>query len=334
MGQLTRMLLAASLCVFSAGCSLLYKPVGGTLNAYAEDVAIKDFLTYQDVDLLCQSGGSLAPLINSFKNVGTTTHKTQSALLLLGGFCAEQQAHEYEVSALIADQSGNYSAAQSFSALKQRYLGIAAYRQYQSYLNASTAYPQDTSSSCPSLNEEQDELLFLLGNLQGLEAIINDGKSGALANVPKNIANDIYRSMDCLNNDKWWGVPQSVRAALLVFLPNLNRAKAAQVDLLLDQSIALGRSHNTPLAETVALAAWEGQGNSQKLDSLLKEHFEYSRYAKYENRWLTINYINNRHLENKADILRLEAKQSITTNPAQPYLIQDEAPLDIDLDDI
>lgn len=333
MGQLMRTLLAVSLCIFSAGCSLLYKPVGGTLNAYAEEFAIKDFLTYQDVDLLCQSGGSLAPLINSFKAVGTPTHKTQLTLLLLSGFCAEQQAHEYEIAALIANQSGNYSAAQTLSALKQRHLGIAASRQYRSYLDTAIAYPSD-GSTCPTLHEEQDELLFLLGNLQGLEAIVNDGKSGAAANVPKNIANDIYRAMDCVNNETWWGVPESVRAALLAFLPNLDRAKAAQIDAILDQSIALGKNVNTPLAETVALTAWEGQGNSQRLERLIKEHFEYAKNAELDSRWLTINFINNRHLENKADIIRLEEKQAISADPAQPYLMQDETPLDIDLDDL
>lgn len=324
---------ALCFCVMvTAGCSTIYKPVGGTLNAYAEDVAIADFLTYKDVDMLCEAGGSLAPLINSFKDVGTQTQKTMSTLFLLGGFCAEQQAHDYEVAQLLADQRGDYKEAKNLAVLKQRALAKAAYRQYLSYQNAIDVYRPGKQSQCPTFSQSQDELIFLLGNLQGVEAILNDGKSGSLANVPKNIANDIYRSMDCISNVKWWGVPQSVQAALLGFLPNLDREKAKNIDSILQVSIQMGRNRKTPLSETIALAAWEGQGADEKVDALLRSHFEYAQRVDYDSQWLSISYINNRHLENKSDILQLEAKQPLSANPSQPYLIKDEPEMDMDLD--
>ena len=333
-----RLALSMLIMLLLAGCSVLYKPVGGTLNAYAEDVALSDFLTYQDVDLLCESGGSLLPLINSFKDVGAKTHKITTTLFLLGGFCAEQKAHEFEVLQLIADQAGDYTGAKNYAVLKQRELAKAARRQYASYQNAVTIFPSDKSANgeaaCPTLAEKQDELIFLLGNLQGVEAILNDGKSGALANVPKNIVNDIYRSMDCISNVRWWGVPQAVQAALLGFLPNLDRDKAGQIDNILDVSVRMGRTKQTPLAETVALAAWEGQGADAKVEALIQSHFEYARQAEYDPNWLAVAYISNRHLENKSDILQLEAKKNMASDPSQPYLIQDEPEMELDLDDI
>lgn len=319
---------------FLSGCSLVYKPVGGTLNAYAEDVAIADFLTYQDVDLLCQSGGSLLPLINSFSDVGTHTQKTTSTLFLLGGFCEEQQAHRYEIQELIADRAGNYKSALNYAALKKRALAQAARRQYQAYQQVQIAYPVEVGEQCPGFAQTQDELLYILGNLQGLEALLNDGKSGLLANVPRNIANDIYRAMDCVKNYQWWGVPQSVQAALLGFLPNLDREKAARTDELLQVAVRMGRERQVPLAETVALAAWEGQGAEEQMQALLTSHFEYAAEASYDERWLSISYISNRHLENKNDILRLQRDETLTANPAEPFLIQDEPEMELDLDDI
>ena len=317
-----------------SGCSVIYKPVGGTLNAYAEDVAIADFLTYRDVDLLCQSGGSLLPLINSFSNVGTNTRKTTSTMFLLSGFCEEQKAHEFHLQELMADRSGDYQGALNYAALKKRSLAQAARRQYRSYQDASRAYPVAPPGQCPAFAEEQDELLFLLGNLQGLESLLNDGKSGQLAAVPRNIANDIYRSMDCLKNYQWWGVPQAVQASLLGFLPNLDQEKAKRANQLLDVSVRMGRENRVPLAETVAMAAWEGQGDKVRLETLIRSHFEYAASASYDARWLSVSHISNRHLENMADVLRLQGEKTLTANPAEPYLIQDEPAIELDLDDI
>lgn len=316
-----------------SGCSTLYSPVGKTLNAYAEDVAIADFLTYRDVDLLCQSGGSLAPLINSFQKVNAPTHKTSIALLLLGGFCEEQQAHRYEVLQLMADHGGDYQGAINFAVLKKRSLALAAKRQYKSYQDMLVAYPLN-ENGCPEFDSRQDELLFLLGNLQGLEALLNDGKSGLLANVPRNIANHIYRGMNCIANDTWWGAPLSVQAALLGFLPNLDREKSTRTDELLASAIAMGRKQNVPLAETVALAAWEGKGDTTKIEQLMKSHFEYAQNAQYNERWLSVSYISNRHLENKNDVMRLAARKALTADPGEPFMIQDEPEIELDLDDI
>ena len=316
-----------------SGCSTLYKPVGGTLNAYSEDVAIGEFLKYQDVDLLCQSGGSLLPLIASFEAVGTTTNKTVSTLFLLGGFCAVQKAHELEIQQLLANQQANYDAALNFSVLKKRALAVGAMRQLGAYHQVVDVYPAP-EGACPAFAKEQDELLFLLGNLQGLEALLNDGKSGLMANVPRNIANAIYRAMNCLDNGEWWGVPQAVQAALLVFLPNLDLEQSKKVDAVLLASVKIGRASGVPLAETVALAAWEGRGDNDKVSSLIKEHFIYSKDAVYSSDYLSIVYISNRHLENKNDVLRLESNQSLTADPGEPFLKADVPAMDIDLDDI
>ncbi|MDX1692920.1 MAG: hypothetical protein R3208_04095 [Ketobacteraceae bacterium] len=317
-----------------SGCSVIYKPVGGTLNAYAEDVAVADFLTYRDVDLLCHSGGSLLPLIKSFSRVGTRTEKTTSTLFLLAGFCEEQTAHEYHLRELMADRGGDYQAALNYAALKKRSLAQAARRQYESYQLAGEAYPLNGGQRCPVLASEQDELLFLLGNMQGLEAMLNDGKSGQLANVPRNIANDIYRSMDCLKNYQWWGVPQAVQASLLGFLPNLDREKAARSTELLEVAIKMGWENRVPLAETVAMAAWEGQGDRERLQWLIENHFAKARKASYDERWLSVSHISNRHLENMSDVIRLETEKTLTANPAEGYLIQDEPDIELDLDDI
>ncbi len=319
--------------ILMSGCSVIYKPVGGTLNAYAEDVAIADFLTYRDVDLLCQSGGSLLPLIHSFSNVGTNTRKTTSTMFLLSGFCEEQKAHDFHLQELMADKAGDYQGALNYAALKKRALAQAARRQYQSFQDVSQAYPA-AEGQCPAFAEDQDELLYLLGNLQGLESLLNDGKSGLMANVPRNIANDIYRSMDCLKNYQWWGVPQAVQASLLGFLPNLDQEKAKRTDQLLDVSVRMGRENQVPLAETVAMAAWEGQGDNERLEALIESHFAYAESASYDARWLSVSYISNRHLENMADVLRLKGEKTLTANPAEPFLIQDEPDIELDLDDI
>ena len=317
-----------------SGCSLLHKPVGATLISYAESEALPFFLTETDPDLLCLSGTSLLPLLNSFENVDVDTSKIGISLFLLSGFCAEQDAHALDISELMSDKNERYVDAISYAALKKRTLALAAKRQYRSYQNTLLAFSGNPAEQCPSFANDIDALQFLLGYLQGLEALLNDGKSGAMANIPLNISNDIYRAMNCIEDKKWWGVPTAVQAALLVFLPELNRTDSKRIDYLLEESIKEGWRSGVPLAETVALAAWEGQGNHKKIETLLENHYKNSIESNYDQRWLAITRISNRHLDNYSDHLQLSNGDSLTPAQAEPFLIEAIPSYDLDLDDL
>lgn len=330
----------AALALFGAfslvgsGCSVLYKPLASTINAYSEDIAISDFLRTNDVDMMCRSGDALGSLVDSFAQTGVSPDKVALTLYLLSAFCENERAHYLHMESLLAAQAGNGVVAQSYMALSQRSLASVSRRQYTSYELAMSAYPVTQKQPCPDFATEQDELLFMLGNLQGLEALINDGKSGGLASVPKSTANAIFANMQCVNNEAWWGTPQAVRAALTVFLPELDRELAKRSDEVLNESVALGRKLNTPLAETVALGAWVAQSKPEQIQQLLQEHYEYRRNADYNPRWMAVALISNRHLDHHADSSRIANGQAVTSNPAAPFIYRGTKELNIDLDDL
>lgn len=318
------------------GCNSLYKPIGSTLIAYSEDHALPEFLETTDVDLACQSGTSLLPLLSSFSRVGTDTKKIEISLYLLSAFCAEQQAHYFELLENLSDQAKTYRQSISYSSLKKRAYQKAAKHQLASYASTLAAFNYSAETSCPEFSRDLDEVLFLLGHLQGLEALLNGGKSAGLIIIPLNVSNDIYRAMACLDNKKWWGVPQVVEATLLIFLPELDRTKSKIVDITIEESIAHGRQQGVPLAETIALAAWEGQGSTDKVKKLIQEHFQSLSTLKVDDKWLVINNINNRHLQNRADIFLLEQGKSIPPDIASAFRPIPETTSDIefDLDDL
>ncbi len=317
-----------------SGCSLLHKPVGATLISYAEIEALPFFLAETDPDLLCLSGTSLLPLLESFKRVEVETSKIGISLFLLSGFCAEQDAHTLDISELLSDKNERYVDAISYASLKKRTLALAAKRQYRSYQNTLLAFSGNPPEKCPSFSDDIDTLQFLLGYLQGLEALLNNGKSGSMANIPLNISNDIYRAMNCVENKKWWGVPTAVQAALLVFLPELNRNDSERIDDILQESIKEGWKSGVPLAETVALAAWEGQGKHKKIETLLQNHYQNNIESNYDQRWLAITRISNRHLDNYSDHQQLSKGNSLTPEQAEPFLIEATPSYDLDLDDL
>jgi len=317
-----------------SGCSLLYKPVGATLISYAESEALPFFLAEPDPDLLCLSGTSLLPLLASFERVDVEPSKLEISLFLLSGFCAEQDAHALDISELMSNQNKRYVDAISYASLKKRSLALAAKRQYRSYQSSLIAFSDTPPGECPSFSNDMDTLLFLLGNLQGLEALLNNGKSSSMTNVPLNISNDIYRAMRCVENKKWWGVPTAVQAALLVFLPELNRADSKRIDHLLQKSIEQGWESGVPLAETVALAALEGQGKHEEIEALLKNHYQNAIKSHYDQRWLAITRINNRHVDNYSDHQQLSKGNALTPEQSEPHLIEAAPSYDLDLDDL
>ena len=66
----------------------------------------------------------------------------------------------------------------------------------------------------------------MVGNISGVQALLNDGASDGAVGVPRDLAAKVERNMKCLDNDKWWGVPRGTRAAVWNLLPMLAPANA------------------------------------------------------------------------------------------------------------
>lgn len=200
-----------------AGCSAnpIYTTTGVVLSNYSEGEATPYVLQMSDPKMACALGEGIDPLLYSFSRVTEAPDTTGSLLMLLAGNCAEYKAWEAELAYLRADYQGDVATAKDAREEAKRLNALTAKRRYRSFQRAMAAYEFDPAAEpleCPFLFSEQDELTFLLGLLTGMQAIVNDANSGAMAGVPRNIAPQAERAATCLDNEKWGGTPNAIRA--------------------------------------------------------------------------------------------------------------------------
>ncbi len=208
------------------GCSSfhpIYTPTGDILTAYSEDEATPYVMQMSDSALACSMGEGLDPLVYSFSRVTGAPDKTGSLLMLLAANCTESKAWEAELAYLRADYSGDVPAAKDAREKAKRLNALTAKRRYVVFQRAMRAYdydPTESSAECPFLYSEQDEITFLLGLLTGMQAIVNDANSGARGGVPRDIAPQAERAAQCLDNEKWGGLPNAIRAMVWLLIPD------------------------------------------------------------------------------------------------------------------
>lgn len=270
-------LLAAAALVLLAGCSAnpIYSTTGIVLSNYSEGEATPYVLQMSDSQMACSLGEGIDPLLYSFSRVTDAPDATGSLLMLLAANCTERRAWEEELRYLRADYQGNVPAAKDARESSKRLNAEIAKRRYQAFQRAMRAYDYDPSqegAECPFLFEDQDELTFLLGLLTGMQGIVNDANSGAMAGVPRNIAPQAERAAQCLDNEKWAGLPNAVRALVWLLLPDTQPALAPDPWRVFDDSARLGIERGIRISMALEAVAAETFGRPDVLEDVLERY--------------------------------------------------------------
>ena len=265
-----RQALMAAAVLLLAGCSAnpIYTTTGVVLSSYSEDEATPYVLQMSDTRLACSLGEGVDPLVYSFSRVTDAPDSTGSLLMLLAANCMEYRAWEAELSYLRAEFRGDVPAAKDDREVATRLHARTAERRYLAFQRAMAAYdfnPAAEPLECPFLFSDQDELTFLLGLLTGMQAIVNDASSGALAGVPRNIAPQAERAAQCVDNEKWGGLPNAIRALVWLLLPDTRPDLSPDPWRLLDNSADLGIKAGFRAAHAVQVVAAETFGKPEVL---------------------------------------------------------------------
>lgn len=253
-----------------AGCSAnpIYTTTGVVLSNYSEGEATPYVLQMSDPKMACALGEGIDPLLYSFSRVTEAPNATGSLLMLLAGNCAEYQAWEAELAYLRADFEGDIEAAKDAREEAKRLNALTAKRRYLAFQRAMAAYEFDPAAEpleCPFLFTEQDELTFLLGLLTGMQAIVNDANSGAMAGVPRSIAPQAERAATCLDNEKWGGTPNAIRALVWLLLPDTRPELSPDPWQMLEHSRQLGVEKGIRVPHALQAVAAETFGRPDKL---------------------------------------------------------------------
>lgn len=274
------MILAA--LAFLAGCSAnpIYSTTGVVLSSYSEGEATPYVLQMSDPEMACALGEGIDPLLYSFSRVTSAPDSTGSLLMLLAGNCSEYQAWEAELEYLREDYAGNVPAAKDARERAKRLNAETAKRRYIAFQRAMAAYDFDPAAEeleCPFLFEEQDELTFMVGLLTGLQAIVNDANSGAMAGVPRNIAPQAERAATCLDNEKWGGLPNAIRSLVWLLLPDTRPALSPDPWQVLENSSELSVQAGFRVSMALEAVAAETFGKPDVLEDLI------ARFAEADN---------------------------------------------------
>ena len=262
-----------------SGCAAINRFGANTGLRFTENNVIPPILSDDDVQMACINGQALAPVIyavgdaNSY-GIGADNDQMSVLLYSTSALCSEQTALENELRYMRASRANQVEEATDARIAQKRWAELASRRQYRSYLSFvhfyETKYDVKIGEKCPKLKSDFDEMVFMLGAISGVQAVTNDINSQNAVGVPKDIAAKVERAMTCLDSDKWWGVPQSVRAAIWNLLPGAGAGEDPWVTL--KASAEMGKSKGVRLAYSLWVLSAFAKADDVKLREALKAY--------------------------------------------------------------
>ncbi len=271
---------------------------------YAEDQGVPYILSTADVALTCSMVESFTPFLLSFSQVTESPDKLAILFYLMDGNCAEFKAWEEELRYLRAIYSKNPIEAQDARIAQQRLLALAAYRQLTGYHYLSKAFVEP-GDECPDFDSDNDELYWLIGLINGIQAIINDIASGGTVEVPMNIAAKVGRGAACLNNEKWWGTPEAIQAAIWMTIPG-SRPINRDPEQTLSHSVKIGLQQGIRIPQVLAAQVYLGLGEIAQVKKIIHNHAELKQTAASQT-YKSLNQVSSMQIQAISDRLWTEA---------------------------
>ncbi|MCB1657491.1 MAG: hypothetical protein H6997_10555 [Moraxellaceae bacterium] len=334
----TGLVLASTLLL--AACSK-DQLVGNGLRAYTIEHALPVILKTDDVTMICHANDGFTPIVKAFTKFNVETDMMLAFGLAGSSICTENQAIEKELWSSLSEKQGWTDIAID-ARIAQQLLNKDAARKYLNAYNHTTSYFKKQyryefgEGTCPKFKQEVEELLFFVGSISALQAINNDVASGRLINVDMEIFPKVAHAMDCLDNQKWWGFPESLRAALTIILPESPEAETKAWQAL-QENANRGLQHGMRIGYATYAAIASIKGRDDHLRMALKG-FETANNDKINRDYLLLDTIAEkqvRHLANRF-WMRLEGRRAPTEGYSQ-FLDEKRQPdksLDGMLDDI
>ena len=203
----------AALCA----CSV-QKMAGNTVVEFTHDRAIPYLMSQGDLQAACSMGQSMGPVVASFAKVDVDPSNVGIATNMAAGMCAEFDQRNAELDRVRALHDNQTTLAQDALIREKQGHRLAALRMIAGYENAMHTFG-DYSEKCRKFDNDTDELLAMLGLASGALALVHDFNSEKSVGISLAVPGVIEKSMKCFSDDKWWGMPTALRAALWLSIP-------------------------------------------------------------------------------------------------------------------
>jgi len=255
---------------FLPGCrGMLYRQTGKVMSGYAEEHMVPQLMGDADVDMVCETGVSMGAFLLSFKRVVAVPEQVGAVTMLSAAMCAEFKAWEEELRGLRAIREGRSAEASDARISEKRAHAVAASRFLRAYQLTSSAYGP-IGEGCPSLGE-QDGVFYLLGLSSGLLAVIHDRAAAGVVGVPMDIPARVTRASVCLDNERFWGVPLALQAAIWISVPGKTPANTDPWAVL-ESAAVRGEAAGVRLARAFQVQAASTVGNEAMIEKAIAAH--------------------------------------------------------------
>lgn len=282
--RFTRLLASTTLALSAltmGGCALIESNVSGTTLSILEDGFTPPVLKMTDVEMGCSFSTVNTPLVGAARNFYGDPSLMETVLLTSSGVCSENQAIAEEMRYLRASREQRTDEAVDARISQKRLLAVAAERQFTAFFRMKTKLQQKYffkyGAECPSFKRDFDEMVYLLGSVGGLQAIQNDIASQQTVGVPTDIAPQVERAMNCLDNVKWWGVPQAARAVVWSIIPGADEGK--DVIGTFDTAMGIGERKGVRLAHVMSAIAAQSTDNKERLRSVIQRFSNIDKFT-------------------------------------------------------
>lgn len=259
------------LILFLLSATIVIRNSGKLLVGFIEDYAVPYVLKTDDVEMGCVMAEALTLLIPSLAQMNASPYKLAVMFDFLSGSCSEFKAWEEELRYLRAIHMKNITEAQDARIAQKRYLNQAARRQLKGYRNLELAYSEIPGENCPDFDTWNEEFYWLVGLMDGLQAVLNDLASEGSANVPLDISLKVGRGADCLNNEKWWGLPHAIQAAIWVSFPD-NKPQGIEPLVILDKAMQTGLKQGMRIVQVIAAKIYIGRGDIDRVKAIIRDN--------------------------------------------------------------
>ncbi|MGB7756805.1 MAG: hypothetical protein WBL23_12150 [Salinisphaera sp.] len=245
-------------------CGLIYKPTGSVLNHLAQDEVVPHVYASNDLDMsACGTGLGQTQLLGAF---GRVMHSPTRVLLnthTLAGLCSEAAAQKAQLHFDRALHAGDTTEARDARIQAQRLYQRTAERRLKVYHDTVDAFGKIGNGKCPKLGSDTEQMEYLTGLLTSVQAVLSDIRAGSSVGVPQDIAARAGRATHCLDNDKWWGVPNALQAVVWLSVPG-TAPDGAQPWQQLKTAADLGASKGMPMAAMLYAEAGYGQSDPDR----------------------------------------------------------------------
>lgn len=269
------MVVAASTVFLLSGCSQIYKTGANLALRFTENHFVPPIIAMDDTQMVCESGTALTPLIVSTQALGADPTKIAVLLYAGSGLCAEKKALEQELQYLRSAREGKVEQAQDARIGQKRWAEIAARRQFAGYQMFAEKWERDykikLGDQCPTMRTDLDKTIYLLGMVSGLQAVTNDINAQGAVNVPKDIAAVVERGMKCIDNEKFWGAPMAIRAAIWTLLPGASDGKPDPFQTMKDAT-RIGERTGVRLSHAIYALAAQATGKDELIRDALRTY--------------------------------------------------------------